>query len=194
MSLTEPPLPDGSDEIDRPPSRRFTILFIIAMVVIALGYTWVWQAKTSRVVVEQVAPLILGTVTTTVPGHGAADASAVRDSIAAHLLTIRGVSLAESIPPEATVAGRAPPPVFRLAGALDGSLHGPFELALRRTDARTDSLLYIYRVRGSTLSEVAHRMAVQVAMSLGLPIPADGRAPADAAAAPAAPRTGSRRE
>jgi hypothetical protein len=31
--------------------------------------------------------------------------------------------------------------------------------------------VYIYRVRGATLSEAVHRMTVQVAMSFGLPRP-----------------------
>lgn len=171
MSLTEPPPPDPADDVDRPPSRRFKILFALAMLAIAIGYTWVWQAKTSRVVVEGVAPLILGAVESTVPGHTAADERAVRDSLAARLLTVRGLSLARSVDQVPTVDGRLPPPVFGLDGTLSPSAAGTYELAVRRSDARTDAVQYIYRVRGSTLPEVVHRMAVQVAMSFGLPLP-----------------------
>jgi hypothetical protein len=59
--------------------------------------------------------------------------------------------------------------VYGLTGSLDRAPDGQYQLELRRTDARTDSLVYIYRVRGATPSEAVHRMAVQVAMSFGLP-------------------------
>jgi hypothetical protein len=36
---------------DQPPSRRFTIAFTAAMIVIALGWAWLWQARTERIVV-----------------------------------------------------------------------------------------------------------------------------------------------
>lgn len=173
MSLTEPP-PSEADDVDRPPSRRFTILFVLAMVLIAIGYAWVWQVKTSRVVVERVAPLILGPVTSRVPGHGPADARALRDSIAASILSIPGLSLARSVAEVQTPAGRLPPPVFAFDGTLERTADGVLELELRRTDARSDSLLYIHRVRGSTPAEVVHRMAVQIAMSFGLPLPVPG--------------------
>ena len=174
MSLTQPPPPDPADDVDRPPSRRFTILFTLAMVVIAAGYMWVWHAKTSRTVAEPPPPLVLGTIASDVPpGDPAADA-ALRDSVVALLHTIPGLEVYRSIgevPPPKPVPGGLVPPVYALTGALARETDGEYRLAVERTDARTDSLLYIYRVRGPTVSEVVYRMAVQIAMSFGLPHP-----------------------
>ena len=169
MSLTQPPPPDDSDDVDRPPSRRFKILFTCAMIAIAIGYAWVWQVKTSRVVAEPAPALVLGPVTTTIPGHDRAAGIALRDSIAAHLRAVPRLQLVDEVGPP--VQGRLPQRVYGLTGSLDRGPDGQYQLELRRTDARTDSLVYIYRVRGATLSEAAHRMAVQVAMSFGLPRP-----------------------
>lgn len=170
MSLTEPPPPDER-ELDRPPSRRFTILFTTAMVLIAVGYMWVWQAKTSRTVAEPAPPLVLGEVSSPLPGH---DDGRLRDAVAAELRAIPGLALFNSIravPPPDTLPGRPVPIVYALQGILDRAADGQYSLELERTDARTDSVVYIYRVRGPTLPEVVHRMAVQVAMSFGLPLP-----------------------
>lgn len=161
---------DEAVEEDRPPSRWFTILFAVAMFIIAIGYVWVWQAKTSRVVVEPAPAIFLDTITSSVPGYGSADDIALRDTIAAYLKTVPELAMPASLndmvpPPE----GRPPRRAFELDGGLERAEDGSLELALRRTDARTDALVYIYRVRGSTLSEVAQRMAVQIAMSFGLP-------------------------
>ena len=177
MSLTEPPPPDEKD-LDRPPSRRFTILFTAAMVLIAVGYMWVWQAKTSRTVAEPPPPLVLGQVTSPLPGH---DDPRVRDAVAAGLGSVPGLTLFSSIravPPPDTVPGRPIPITYVLNGILDRAVDGQYSLELERTDARTDSVVYIYRVRGSTLPEVVHRMAVQVAMSFGLPLPSRDTVPA----------------
>ena len=212
MSLTEPPPEDENREVR--PSRRFKILFGLAMVVIAVGYMWVWQAKTSRVVAEPPPDLVLGQVTSRLAGHGAADEAAIRDTIAAHLRSVPRLVLLDRMPsddlpdprrptrpapgqspprpgqsPQSTDApttreavarraGAPPPRVYALNGTLDRDAGGGYVLELLRTDARTDSAQYIYRVRGPSLTEVAHRMAVQVAMSFGLALP---RAEADAA-------------
>lgn len=181
-SLTEPPPPD-EEELNRPPSRRFTILFTIVMVLIAVGYMWVWQQKTSRTVAELPPPLVMGAVTSNVPGHGRDDEAALRDSLVAHLGSIPGLVLSQSVraaTPE-PVPGRLVARVYRLAGALERSNDGTFSLSLERIDAQTDSADYIYRVRGSSMPEVVHRMAVQVAMSFGLPRPVRDTVPAPSA-------------
>lgn len=177
MSLTEPP-PSDEKELDRPPSRRFTIFFSVAMVLIAVGYMWVWQAKTSRTVAEPPPPLVLGQVTSPLPGH---DGARLRDALAAELRSIRGLALFNSlraVPPPDTLPGRPVPVAYALNGVLDRAADGQYSLQLERTDARTDSVVYIYRVRGPTLPEVVHRMAVQVAMSFGLPLPTRDTVPA----------------
>jgi hypothetical protein len=189
MSLTEPPVQDDPNDVDRPPSRRFTILFTAAMLAIAFGYMWVWQAKTSRVVAEPPPSLVLGAVTSRVPGHDRATKIALRDSLAAHLRSVPRLVLADSVDrlvladsvdatPTAPVTRRIPRRVYTLAGELDRDEDGQYSLELQRTDARTDSVVYIYRVRGPTLPEVVHRMAVQVAMSFGLPLPTAATGPA----------------
>lgn len=210
MSLTQPP-PEDENPVEVRPSRRFKILFGLAMVAIAVGYMWVWQAKTSRVVAEPSPDLVLGQVTSRVPGHGPADEAAIRDTIAAHLRTVPRLILLDRMPedlpdprrpvrpapgqsppmsparpgqtstvasdsrmsgdPVARRAGALPPRVYALGGTLDREPGGGYVLELTRTDARTDSAQYIYRVRGPSLPEVAHRMAVQVAMSFGLALP-----------------------
>ncbi|HEX2167425.1 MAG TPA: hypothetical protein VHG09_09375 [Longimicrobiales bacterium] len=187
MSLTEPP-PQDESELDRPPSRRFKILFTLAMVVIAAGYMWVWQEKTSRTVAESPPGLVLAEVTSSVPGHDAADEAAIRDSVAAGLRTVPGLVLSRSVEdaaPTDTIPGRPVPLIYALRGALDRDPDGRYSLELRRIDARTDSVVYIYGVHGSTLPEVVHRMAVQVAMSFGLPRPARDTVPAPSAGDPA---------
>lgn len=173
MSLTEPP-PQDEAELDRPPSRRFKILFTLAMVIIAAGYMWVWQAKTSRTVAEPPPPLVLRQVTSRVPGHDAADELAVRDSLAAKLRSVPRLALFNStrdVPPPDTLPGRPVPIVYTLIGLVDRAADGHYSLEVQRSNARTDSVVYIYRVEGPTLPEVVHRMAVQVAMSFGLPLP-----------------------
>ena len=184
MSLTEPP-PEDSNQVEVRPSRRFTILFGLAMVAIAIGYMWVWQAKTSRVVAEPPPDLVLGRITSLVPGAGPADEAAIRDTVAAHLRTVPRLVVLDRVPAEAPPdssaparPGAPPPRVYALAGTLERDAAGTYVLALTRTDARTDSAQYIYRVRGPSLREVAHRMAVQVAMSFGLALPRPGTDPA----------------
>lgn len=184
MSLTSPPPPDPAEDVESRPSRRFTILFTLAMLVIAAGYMWVWQAKTSRTVAEPPPPLVLGTVTADVPpGDPAADV-AVRDSMVALLHTIPGLRVyrrIQDLPRTEPVPGRVIPPVYALSGALRRDTAGGYDLAVQRADARTDSVLYVYRVRGSTVPEVVHRMAVQIAMSFGLPHPSRDSAAASTA-------------
>ncbi|HSJ32849.1 MAG TPA: hypothetical protein VK933_15520 [Longimicrobiales bacterium] len=216
MSLTEPPTEDENQPEVRP-SRRFKILFGLAMVAIAVGYMWVWQAKTSRVVAEPPPDLVLGQVASRLAGHGAAEEAAIRDTIAAHLRTVPRLILLDRVPDDlpaprrparpapgqspttsparpgqspqsidppttreavARRAGAPPPRVYALNGTLDRDAGGGYVLELTRTDARTDSAQYIYRVRGPSLPEVAHRMAVQVAMSFGLALPRPGADPA----------------
>ena len=192
MSLTEPP-PQNEQELDRPPSRRFTILFTVVMVLIAVGYMWVWQAKTSRTVAEPPPPLLLGQVTSRVPGHDRADELALRESIAAQLRSVPRLGLFNSlreVPPPDTLPGRPVPIVYALNGVLDRATDGRYSLELQRIDARTDSVVYIYRVRGPTLPEVVHRMAVQVAMSFGLPLPTRDTVPANPNGDAAGIRTG----
>jgi hypothetical protein len=191
MSLTEPP-PQDEKELDRPPSRRFTILFTTAMVLIAVGYMWVWQTKTSRTIAELPPPLVLGAVTSGVIGHDRADEIALRDSIAAHLRSIPGLALSQTVEEArpTPVPGRPVARIYRLAGRLDRVEDGRFSLQLRRIDAQTDSADYIYRVHGSSMPEVVHRMAVQVAMSFGLPMPTRDTVPARPARVPASEQPG----
>ena len=205
MSLTEPP-PEDANQVEVRPSRRFKILFGLAMVVIAVGYMWVWQAKTSRVVAEPPPDLVLGLVSSGRAGHGPADEAAIRDTVAAHLRTVPRLVLLDRVPddlrdpprPDRSARGQTPatsadprtpgdpvarrparpPRVYALAGTFDRDAAGGYVLELTRTDARTDSAQYIYRVRGPSLPEVAHRMAVQVAMSFGLALPRPGAEPA----------------
>lgn len=193
MSLTQPPQQEAG--ADRPPSRRFTILFVMAMLIIAAGYMWVWHAKTSRVVAEPPPDLVLGRITSHVPGHGPSDVADLRDSLAASLRSVPRLVLLESendIAPAEPLPGRLPPRAYRLDGAFARDTDGRYSLELGRFAARTDSVVYIYRVRGRTLSETVHRMAVQVAMSFGLARPAAPAEPARRSAvssptAPAAP-------
>ena len=138
------------------------------MIAIAIGYAWVWQVKTSRVIAEPAPALVLGPVTSTIPGHDAAG-TALRDSVAAHLRAVPRLQLVAAGEVGPPAEGRLPQRVYSLTGSLDRAPDGQYQLELRRTDARTDSLVYIYRVRGATLSEAVHRVAVQVAMSFGLP-------------------------
>jgi hypothetical protein len=182
MSVRELP-PETEPEIARPPSRRFTILFASAMIVIAIGYTWVWQAKTARVVPEPPPALVIGAIA---PGSaaGSDDVAAVRAALVQRLRLVPRLDLVRSAAAVDTTGERYPRRVIGLAGALERAADGPWHLEIRRTDARSDSLQYIYRVRGSTLPEVAQRMAVQIAMSFGLPLPPD---PAPDAPLPAAP-------
>jgi hypothetical protein len=194
MSLTEPP-PEQVAGADRPPSRRFTLLFVMAMLLIAVGYMWVWHAKTSRVVAEPPPDLVLGRITSQLPGHDSPDVAALRDSLAVALRSVPRLVLLESeddIAPAEPVPGRLPPRVYRLDGAFARDTDGRYTLELGRFAARTDSVVYIYRVRGRTLPETVHRMAVQVAMSFGLARPAAPAEPARRSAvsrptAPAAP-------
>ena len=89
------------------------------------------------------------------------------------LHTIPGLTVyrrIQDLPRTEPVPGRVIPPVYALSGALQRGVDG-YDLAVQRADARTDSVLYTYRVRGSTVSEAVHRMAVQIAMSFGLPLP-----------------------
>jgi len=150
------------------------------MIAIAIGYAWVWQVKTSRVVAEPAPALVLGPVTSTIPGHDRAADIALRDSIAAHLRAVPRLQLVAAGEVGPPAEGRLPQRVYGLTGSLDRTPDGQYQLELRRTDARTDSLVYIYRVRGATLSEAVHRMAVQVAMSFGLPRPVADTAAASA--------------
>jgi hypothetical protein len=178
MSLTQPPPPDPADDVDRPPSRRFKILFTCAMLAIAIGYGWVWLIKTSRVVAEPPPILVLGAVTSTVAGHGPSDEVALRDSIADHLRAVPRLRLSttsyETDSPDVDSTGdaRLPQRTYGLAGSVERVQGGRYQLELRRTNVETDSIVYVYRVHGTTLSEVVQRMTVQVAMSFGLPIPA----------------------
>lgn len=176
MSLTQSPQQEARAE--RPPSRRFTILFVMAMLIIAAGYMWVWHAKTSRVVAEPPPDLVLGRITSHVPGHASPEVADLRDSLAASLRSVPRLVLLESendIAPAEPVPGRLPPRVYRLDGAFERDTDGRYTLELGRFAARTDSVVYIYRVRGRTLPETVHRMAVQVAMSFGLAQPAAAR-------------------
>lgn len=172
MPAADQPVQDGEIVIERPPSLRFRILFALVMLVIAVGYTWVWHTKTSRAVAEAPPDFILGEFTSRVAGHGPADGEALREQLAADLRTVPRLVLVASLAEvQLPTDGRLPPPVYALSGVLDRTGDGGYSLEVRRTDARTDSTVYIYRVRGSTLAEVTHRMAVQVAMSYGLPRP-----------------------
>lgn len=183
MSLTEPPPMEESGE-DVPPSRRFTILFVIAMLVIALGYTWVWQVKTSRVVPEPAPAFVVGAIAA--DGDASVDdAAAARAALLDRLRLVPGLDLAASAAAVDTTGTRYPRQVLGLAGTVGRMGDAPWALELNRTDARSDSLQYIYRVRGSTLREIAQRMAVQIAMSFGLPLPPDS----PAATLPPAPQT-----
>lgn len=141
------------------------------MIMIAIGYAWVWQVKTSRVVAEPAPALVLGPFTSSVPGHDGSAEIALRDSIAAHLRALPRIQLIAESEVGPPADGRLPRRVYGLDGSVKRAADGQYQLELRRTDAWTDSLVYIYRVHGATLSEAVHRMTVQVAMSFGLPRP-----------------------
>jgi hypothetical protein len=173
MAQEETPVQDPGEIVDRPASLRFRIIFTIVILAIAVGYTWVWQVKTSRTVAEAPPDFILNDVTSVVPGHGPAEETALRDEFADRLRSVPRLLLIGSLSDVVLPTdGRLPPPVYALDGVLDRAADGGYEFEVRRSNARTDSTVYIYRVRGSTLPEVAHRMAVQVAMNFGLPLPA----------------------
>lgn len=148
-------------QADRPPSRRFKVLFGTAMVVIAIGYTWVWQVKTERTVAEPPPMLALGAVTSYISAD-----SASGDRVAALLAQSIG-----SIPKlrvlDRTVADSADQLLF---ADLEAGAPG-HRLTLRRMDAAADTLLQAYSVNGATVHEAVYRMAVQVSMDLGLPRP-----------------------
>lgn len=162
MSLTQPPPPDPADDIDRPPSRRFRILFGGAMFIIAVGYMWVWQAKTDRVVTED--PPVLAVAGTRA---ASADSARLADLLVAALDTIPSLTVIAADSARAEGAGADQ----LLYARLDPLARG-HRLTMRRTDLTGDSLLHEYRVEGRTVDDAVYRMAVQVAMSFGLPRPA----------------------
>src|SRR5690606_20530620 len=67
---------EDAPEVERPPSRLFKVLFGAAMVAIAIGYTWVWQVKTERVVSVPPPALALGGATSYISADTAASALA----------------------------------------------------------------------------------------------------------------------
>ncbi|HEX6135241.1 MAG TPA: hypothetical protein VFZ24_14830 [Longimicrobiales bacterium] len=162
MSLTQPPPPDPADDTDRPPSRRFRILFGSAMFLIAIGYMWVWQAKTARVVTEE-PPVLALAGTRAEP----ADSPRLADLLLVALDTIPTLTVIAVDSARADAAGAEQ----LLFAELDSDATG-HRLTLRRTDLIGDSVLHVYRVEGRTVDDAVYRMAVQVAMSFGLPRPA----------------------
>lgn len=150
---------------DRPPSLRFRILFTAAMIIIALGYTWVWRAKTDRVVAEPAPALALDSAVSYIDPGGA-----TRDELGgpliAQLRAIPGLTIVDAR------RGRPaePEPAQTLAAQLSRGDAG-FILEVRRRDARSGDMIYSYRVEGATIDETVYRMGVQIAMSFGLPRP-----------------------
>src|SRR5690606_20187988 len=121
------------------------ILFGTAIVIIAIGYMWVWQVKTSRVVIEP--PPVLALV-----------AATANDSRDEHLESVLHAAL-DTVPSLTVIV--ADSSNAAAAGAtqlLYAELHASdagHELAMRRTDLEGDSLLHTYRVNGRTVDDAA---------------------------------------
>ena len=152
---------DDAPEVDRPPSRLFKVLFGAAMVAIAIGYAWVWQVKTERVVVISPPVLALGGATSYISA----------DTAGGDLAELLAASIG-SIPTLTVLDPEAADSADQLLFAdLEAGPSG-HRLKLRRMDAAADTLLQAYSVNGATVHEAVYRMAVQLSMSLGLPRPA----------------------
>jgi hypothetical protein len=152
-------------ERDRPPSRRFRILFAATMILIAVGYTWVWRVKTERVVAEPAPVLALaGAASYISDGNG--DADGLETALAEQLARVPGLTVLRTGTRNPVEAGAAQVLHADLRPGGAGQV-----LELRRTDAKTGDALYVYRVEGRTLDEAVYRMSVQIAMSFGLPRP-----------------------
>jgi hypothetical protein len=150
---------------DRPPSLRFRILFTAAMIIIALGYTWVWRAKTDRVVAEPAPALALDSAVSQVdPGGYTHDE--LGGALVAQLRAIPGFTIVDAR------RGRPvePEPAQALAAQLSRGPAG-YVLEVRRRDVQSGDMINRYRVEGATLDETVYRMGVQIAMSFGLPRP-----------------------
>lgn len=148
-------------ESDRPPSRLFKVLFGAAMILIAIGYTWVWQVKTERTVAEPPPVLALGAVTSYISADSASGQRV------AELLTQSIASIPTLTVLDRTAADSADQLLF---ADLEAGESG-HRLRLRRLDAAADTLLRAYSVNGATVHEAVYRMAVQISMDLGLPRP-----------------------
>ena len=172
MSVAEP-MRDDTPDVDRPPSRLFKVLFGAAMVAIAIGYTWVWQVKTERVVAVPPPVLALGGATSYI----SADAA---DSSLSQLLT----ASIGSIPTLTVLDSAAADSADQLLFADLEAAPAGHRLKMRRMDAAADTLLQAYSVNGATVHEAVYRRAVQLAMSLGLPRPAPATSDSTASSRP----------
>lgn len=151
-------------EQDYSPSLRFRVFFTIAMLAIAIGYTWVWRAKTERVEPEPPPVLALRAAVSYI---GEDDSEAFGDRLLADLQRIRGMTVLD-----ARVRRPAEPEIAQMLHAELRSGAAGNVLELRRADARSGEDIYVYRVEGATQDEAVYRMTVQVAMSFGMPRPA----------------------
>ncbi|CAN5708862.1 hypothetical protein BH23GEM10_BH23GEM10_11610 [soil metagenome] len=165
-------------EADRP-SRRFTIIFTIAMVVIALGWVWVWQARTARVVVEPVPAMAV--VGVEMPPAEVGMGFAFTGQLAHSLSRIPQLTI---VPPAELLGatGGDPTPAAQVEAAralnvpqvLQGRLRTTdtgYHLELQRLDAHTRRLIGSVTAEGATHARVITAVRAQLAMSLGLAIP-----------------------
>jgi hypothetical protein len=162
---------------DTPPSRRFTIIFTAAMIVIAIGWSWVWHMKTARLRVESAPPVAVAGVLAPADSTDAA----VGDLLAIGLARVRGLTLIPSDSLYARTAGDATPAALvtaaRAAGAaqviqLELSADGTgYALASRRLDAGTADRLFALMTRGRTVIDAVDAMVAHIAMSYGLAVP-----------------------
>lgn len=154
----------AAEEQDHSPSLRFRIFFTAMMLLIALGYTWVWRAKTERVEAEPPPVLALGGVESYID-EGEGEVLGTR--LLSELQRIRGLTVLD-----ARVRRPAQPAIEQMLHAELRQGGAGHVLELRRVDVESGDEIYVYRVEGATFDEAVYRMSVQVAMSFGLPRPA----------------------
>lgn len=164
---------------DAPPSRRFTVIFTAAMVVVALGWVWVWQARTARVTVEPVPTMaVVGVdmppaeagVGYEFTGRLTLSLAQIPQLTVVPRADLLGASRGDATPAALVEAARALDVPQVLQGRLSAAGSG-YRLELQRLDAHTRELIGAVTAEGATHASVITAVRAQLAMSLGLAIP-----------------------
>jgi hypothetical protein len=166
--------PDATTE-EHTPSRTFRILFTAALIVIALGYGWLWREKTERLVIQPPPPLAASYIT----GESNLRAQELELAVEQRLRELRHLTVIKpaewrSAATDTAVlfaAARRDSAGYALVGTLTRTATGALRAELQRYDLDETGARFAFYVEGADVDELARRAAIQLAMRFGVPIP-----------------------
>ncbi|MEX0907643.1 MAG: hypothetical protein WD054_04880 [Gemmatimonadota bacterium] len=165
---------------DLAPSRRFRTVFAAAMILIALGWSWVWREKTDRVAVE--APPVIAVVSVTTDTMQPGNTPRLVGTLSVAFARVPGLTVVSADRLFGLSGGDSAPAALveaaRVAGAgevlevvLTRDASGGYALDAERTDAGTREARGALRSEGASFDDAVDLLTAHVAMRFGLAVP-----------------------